>query len=154
MEKFDNWPPFQDFSIQKFSFPVERYEEWKAGNIVASGYVHFDVYFKYSKGGLFSRNVSIDVRIENNPIISKLMSSFKFDRATTSGDRILFYIAAKKTNVANTSISMLSSLLGYTRRIKNYESNEPILASVFTINHNIAKISFSLGNPDRLIELY
>ncbi len=82
------------------------------------------------------------------------MSNFKFDRAITTGDRILFYIAAENTNVPNTSVTMLSSLLGYTRRVKNYDSNEPILASVFTINQNIAKISFSLGNPDRLIELY
>ena len=154
MENFDHWPPFKDFSFQEFTFPVNRYEEWEKEKIVASGYAQFDVCFKYNKGGIFSSKVRIDVRIEGNPILHLLMSNFKFDRAITSGDRILFYIAAENTNVPNTSVTMLSSLLGYTRRVKNYDSNEPILASVFTINQNIAKISFSLGNPDRLIELY
>lgn len=49
---------------------------------------------------------------------------------------------------------MLSSMLGYTRDHKYYDSNEPIFASVFTINHNVAKVSFSFGNPDKLIEFY
>ena len=84
----------------------------------------------------------------------KIVSQVKFDRATTSGERILFYIAAEQTNVQNTSLYMLSSMLGYTRNHKYYDSNEPIFASVFTINHNVAKVSFTFGNPDRLIEFF
>ena len=55
MAQFDNWPMFQDFSFQEFHFPVDRYEEWKAGRIVASGEVHFEIRFKYNSGGLFNR---------------------------------------------------------------------------------------------------
>jgi hypothetical protein len=90
----------------------------------------------------------------DNPMPRKIMSSIKFDRATTSGERILFYIAAEQTNVQHTSIQMLSSMLGYTRNYKYYDSNEPIIGSVFTINHNVAKVSFTFGNPERLIEFY
>jgi len=35
MAQFDNWPMFQNFSFQEFHFPVDRYEEWEAGRIVA-----------------------------------------------------------------------------------------------------------------------
>ena len=154
MAQFDNWPPFQDFSFQQFQFPVDRYEEWKAGRMVASGEVHFNIFFKYNKGGFLNRKVGIDVLIDRNPMPKKITSQMKFDRATTSGERILFYIAAEQTNVENASLSMLSSVLGYTRGHKYYDSNEPIIASVFTINHNVAKVSFSFGNPDRLIEFY
>ena len=154
MAQFDNWPPFQDFSFQQFQFPVDRYEEWKAGKMVASGEVHFNIFFKYNKGGFLNRKVGIDVLIDRNPMPKKITSQMKFDRATTSGERILFYIAAEQTNVENASLSMLSSVLGYTRGHKYYDSNEPIFASVFTINHNVAKVSFSFGNPDRLIEFY
>lgn len=154
MENFDNWPPLQDFSFQEFNFPVDRYIEWKAGQIIDSGEVHFNVRFKYSPATEFRRKVSIDVLIENNPIQREMMSNFKFDRATTTGDRILFYIAAEESNIENASIAMISSYLGSTRKTKYYDSNEPVFASVFTINHNVAKVSFSLGNPDRLIELY
>lgn len=154
MAQFDNWPPFQDFSFQQFQFPVDRYEEWKAGRMVASGEVHFNIFFKYNKGGFLNRKVGIDVLIDRNPMPKKIISQMKFDRATTSGERILFYIAAEQTNVENASLSMLSSVLGYTRGHKYYDSNEPIFASVFTINHNVAKVSFTFGNPDRLIEFY
>jgi hypothetical protein len=154
MAQFDNWPYLQDFSFQEFHFPVDRYEEWEAGRIVASGEVHFNIRFKYNKGSLFNRKVSIDVFLEGNPMPKKIVSQVKFDRATTSGERILFYIAAEQTNVQNTSLYMLSSMLGYTRNHKYYDSNEPIFASVFTINHNVAKVSFTFGNPDRLIEFY
>ena len=65
-----------------------------------------------------------------------------------------FVKQAEQTNVQNTSLYMLSSMLGYTRNHKYYDSNEPIFASVFTINHNVAKVSFTFGNPDRLIEFF
>ena len=68
MVQFDNWPPFQDFSFQEFSFPVDRYVVWEAGQMVDSGNAHFEVYFKYSSGGFFSNKVSIEVKVNNNPI--------------------------------------------------------------------------------------
>lgn len=154
MAHFDNWPPFQDFSFQEFEFPVDKYEEWVDGKKILSGLANFTVHFKYNKGVCFSKKISIDVVIERNPFPQKLLSNFKFDKATTSGDRILFYIAAEKSNVQNTSIMMLSNLIGSTRKTKYFDSNEPVLASVFTINQNVAKVSFSFGNPERLIEFY
>ena len=154
MAQFDNWPMFQDFSFQEFHFPVDRYEEWEDGRIAASGEVHFNIRFKYNAGRIFSRKISIDVTLDNNPMPKKIMSKVKFDRATTNGERIMFYVAAEQTNVQNAALAMLSSMLGYTRKHKKYDSNEPIFASVFTINHNVAKVSFSFGNPDRLIDFY
>lgn len=155
MAQFDNWPPFQDFSFQEFEFPVDRYEEWVAGQMISSGPAHFIVRFKYNTGGFFTKKISIDVKIDGNPFLQKILSNFKFDRATTSGDRILFYIAAEESNIQNTSVMMLSNLVGSTRRTKYFDSNEPVLGSVFTINKkNVAKVSFSFGNPDRLIEFF
>ena len=122
MAQFDNWPMFQDFSFQEFRFPVDRYKEWEAGRLVASGDVHFNIYFKYNSGGFFSQNVCIDVQLENNPMSRKIISTIKFDRATANGDRILFYVAAEQTNVQHTALAMLSSLLGYTRSKKYYDS--------------------------------
>lgn len=49
---------------------------------------------------------------------------------------------------------LLSSILGYTRGSKYYDSKEPIFVSVFTINHDVAKVSFSFANPDRLIDFF
>lgn len=143
MAQFDNWPVFQDFSFKEFYFPVDRYEEWEAGRIVASGKVHFNIRFKYNSTGILNQKVCIDVQLEDNPMSTRIISTVQFDRATTNGDRILFYVAAEQTNVQNTALTMLSSLLGFTRDYKYYNSNEPIFVSVFTVNHNVAKVSFS-----------
>ena len=115
MAQFDNWPMFQNFSFQEFHFPVDRYEEWEAGRIVASGEVHFDIRFKYNIGGLFSRKTSIDVQLDNNPMPQKILSSVKFDRATTNGERIMFYIAAEQTNVQNSVTHAFFNVGLYTR---------------------------------------
>ena len=154
MAQFANYPMFQDFSFQEFNFPVDRYEEWRDGRSVASGELNFNIRFKYNSSGFFTRKISIDVQLENNPMRGKILSTLQFDKAITNGDRIMFYVAAEQTNVQNPALEMLSSLLGYTRDSKHYDYNEPIFASVFTINHNVAKVSFSFGNPDRLIEFY
>ena len=154
MAQFDNWPMLQDFTFQEFNFPVDRYEEWEKGRIIASGEVRFNIRFKYKMGGLFSKKRYIDVALGNNPLLMKVVSKIKFDRATTNGERILFYIAAEQTNVQHVALDTLSSLLGYTRGRKYFDSNEPIFASVFTINHNVAKISFSFCNPDRQLDFY
>lgn len=154
MAQFDSWPLFQDFSFKEFRFPVDRYEEWEDGRMIDFGEVHFNICFKYNAGGFFSRKTSIDVVLDNNPISQKIISSIKFDRATTNGDRILFYVAAEQKNIQNPALEMLSSMLGYTRDSKYYDSIEPVFASIFTINHDVAKVSFSFGNPDRLIEFF
>lgn len=66
----------------------------------------------------------------------------------------MFYSTPATTNVQNTTLALLSSIIGYTREQKNYEDNEPVVASIFTINQNVVKMAFSLANPDRLIEIF
>ena len=151
MPQFDNWPALQEFSFDKFSFPVDRYELWEDGKIIKSGETHFNIEFGWAGGVL---KFGIVVQIENNPMPDLLKSTISFDKAITSGDRILFYIAATSSNVQHTSLELIKSFIGCTRDSKIYDKNEPILASVFTIDHKVAKVSFSLANPDRLIEFY
>lgn len=152
MAQFDNWPAMQDFTFQEFSFRGSKYEMWEAGRIISSSEKNFDIHFKCN-GGVYNRT-NIDVNIVGNPIPDLLMSKQSFDRAICLGDRILFYISPRDTNAKNTTLAMLSSFIGFTRESKYYEDNEPVVASVYTINHSVVKISFSLANPDRLIEIY
>ena len=70
------------------------------------------------------------------------------------GDRLMFYIYAQTSNIHDVSLDMVGGMLGYTRSCKNYEANEPIIANVFTVNQQVAKVAFKLVNPDRLIEFY
>ena len=152
MAQFDEWPAMQDFTFHEFSFRSHRYEMWEAGRMVRSGEAQLNAFFKCN-GGVYNRT-SIDINLSGNPMPMTLMSDIRFDRAICLPDRIMFYTTAKKTNVQNTTLTLLSSNVGYTRESKLYEENEPVVASVFTINQNVVKVSFSLANPDRLIEFF
>ena len=43
MAQFDNWPPLQDFTFQKFNFHSHKYEMWEAGRMIRSGEVHCNI---------------------------------------------------------------------------------------------------------------
>ncbi len=152
MAQFDEWPAMQDFTFQEFSFRAHRFEIWEAGRMVRSGETHLNAFYKCN-GGVYNRT-SIDINLSENPMPETLLSDIRYDRAICLPDRIMFYTTAKETNVRNTTLLMLASNVGYTREEKVYKSNEPVVASVFTINQSVVKISFTLVCPDRLIEFY
>lgn len=152
MTQFDEWPAMQDFTFQEFSFIGSNYEMWEAGRKIRSGVSNTSIRC-ICNGGVRNRT-SIDVNIFGNPIPELLMSNLRFDRAICLPDRIMFYSTPMSTNVQNTTLALLASNIGYTRESKSYEDNEPVVASVFTINKSVVKISFSLANPDRLIEIF
>ena len=152
MAQFDEWPAMQDFTFQQFSFRAHRFEMWEAGRMVRSGETQLSALYKCN-GGVYNRT-SVDIHLSGNPFPETLLSDIRYDRGICLPDRIMFYTTAKKANVQNTTLIMLASNVGYTREDKVYEENEPVVASVFTINQSVVKISFSLINPDRLVEFY
>lgn len=152
MAQFDEWPAMQDFTFQEFSFRGNSYEMWEAGRKIRSGLTNINIHC-ICNGGVYNRT-SIDVKLTGNPLANILMSNIRFDRAICLPDRIMFYSTAANTNVQHTTLALLASNVGYTRESKFYEDNEPIVASVFTINQSIVKVTFSLANPDRLIEFF
>ena len=152
MAQFDEWPAMQDFTFQEFSFRAHRFEIWEAGRMVRSGETHLNAFYKCN-GGVYNRT-SIDINLSENPMPETLLSDIRYDRAICLPDRIMFYSTAANTNVQHSTLALLASNVGYTRESKFYEDNEPIVASVFTINQSIVKVTFSLANPDRLIEFF
>lgn len=82
------------------------------------------------------------VSIFDNPLSEFLLSKIEFGRAICLGERIMFYSTPESTNVQNTTLAMLPAIVGYTREQKFYEDNEPIAASIFTINQSVVKMSF------------
>ncbi len=152
MAQFDEWPAMQDFTFQEFSFKGSNYEMWEAGRKIRSGVFNVSIHC-ICNGGVYNRT-SIDVIISDNPLSELLSSKMRFDRAICLGERIMFYSTPATTNVQNTTLALLSNIIGYTREQKNYEDNEPVVASIFTINQSVVKMSFSLANPDRLIEIF
>lgn len=140
MTQFDEWPAMHNFTFQEFSFRGRNFEMWEAGRIIRSGVFNANIHCIYN-GGVYNPT-SIEVSIFDNPLSEFLLSKIEFDRAICLGERIMFYSTPESTNVQNTTLAMLSSIVGYTREQKFYEDNEPIAASIFTINQSVVKMSF------------
>lgn len=148
------WPSFQTFTFREFSFSVESYKEYICGCLVSSGYINCDITFKQLNNGDYYQSGRITVQIKDNPLQDKILSSFEFDTCVTMGDRLMMYIAARQSNINETSLLMMASLLGITREKKDYVTNEPTVGNIFTSNQRIARVAFKFSNPDRLIEFY
>ena len=150
----DHWPSFQVFTFREFTFSVERYQEYVSGCMVNSGYINCRITFKQHNNGDYFKGGRISVQIKENPLTEKILSSFEFDTCVTMGDRLMMYICAEKTNVNDTSLLMMRTLMGHTRERKEYVTNEPTVGNVFTTNQQIVRVAFKFVNPDRLIEFY
>ena len=75
----DRWPNFQTLTFREFSFSAERYKEYLGGCVIASGYVNCLIHFKQHNNGDYHQSGIITVRIQNNPLADKILSSFEFD---------------------------------------------------------------------------
>ncbi len=146
---FDNWPALKAFTFQDFTFRGSRYEIWREGSMVSSGNSFSCIHFFTDK-----KNGRITVMLEKTPYSHLLSPMQTYDGAICLNDRILLYVSPKNTNVTCNTLAMLSSVIGYTRDSNYYNDNEPVAASIFTVNGDVVKVSFTFANPDRLIEFY
>lgn len=142
---------FKIFLCRDFEFRAERYEEYCAGKMISQGETNIIV---ISKTNTNARQNAIQIELKSNNIPDKIKSQFSFDFCTTLNDRILMASLPERTNIRIVTTEMLKHLMPPSQYEKNYTPIEPIVASVFLKNNNLSKISFSMGNPERLIEFY
>ena len=129
-------------------FPSLRYEEYSNGNLISSGKCSARIIIEPAGKG------SINCIIENNGIEDRLMSNFSFDACITLHDRLLMLSNPEHTNAQIPVGGMLSMFVGYNRVEKFYDSLEPVVGSIYIDGNDVVKISFTLSNPERLIEFY
>lgn len=143
----DTYKPFQEIHFSNVQlFAASRYEEYQSGSLIDSG--NTDIRVKLS-----SEAGEIKCIIGYNNLHDRL-SSCSFDRCITLQDRLLLFNNPIETNANIPITAMLSTLMGYTRGAYYYASIEPVVGSIYTRDGNIVKISFTMANPERLVELY
>lgn len=143
----DSFTPFQTFLLPELAmFRATKYEEYQNGQMIDSG--ECTILIKLS-----SSNGKISCLFGNNNLYDKL-SSCTFDACITLPDRLLLMSNPLQTNANIPVIAMLSSILDYTCEKKDYDPTEPVVGSIYTMNGHIVKMSFTMSNPERLIELY
>lgn len=143
----DSYQPFITQKLESFIFKAKRYEEFKNGEKIASGSTTLDVVVKPQCNG------QIQCLFANNDLNEKLMST-TFDTCISSHDRLLMMSSPQHTNADVPVISVLQFVIGTTCEERYYQSIEPVVGSIFTEQGKVVKLSFTMANPERLIELY
>ncbi len=143
----DSYTPFQQVSLTPFVFQASRYEEYKDGQKINYGPTSIIVRCTRLDGD------RVKCIIGNNDLYDKLMSC-EFDECITLHDRMLMLSCPEETNAHIPIVSMLQVTTGPTCYSRNYQSIEPVVGSIYTLNGYVVKMSFTMANPERLIELY
>lgn len=135
--------------IGDFCFHTHRYFEYEGGMLKSTGLTNI----KISVNNM--PYTGFYVSLFSNNIKHKILSSFEFDACVGCYDRVLLYSMPVATNADIPVITALkSTVLPYTRGYKFYHATEPVVCSIFTNNSALVKISFTLANPERLIEFF
>lgn len=132
----ENWDKFQNnigetiepIERKPFTFNYNRFEVWKDGVCIASGYSDGQIIAKLNGNIL---NVLIDDKSVNDHI----KSQFSFGEISTTNDRMMW-----SKDIFNSS--------GIVER------NNPDVSSLFFKNGNLTKVTFTIHDPNTLIEFY
>ena len=144
----DRHTPFQTFHLPGITmFYAHRYEEYQGGQMIDSG--NTMIMIKLSPVG----DNGINCVIGNNNLYDRL-SSCSFDTCISLADRYLMLSNPQETNAQIPVIAMLRAVVGYTCEHRDYDPIEPVVGSLYTENGEFVKVSFTMANPERLIELY
>lgn len=154
---YDKRTPFQIITKGlNFVYKPKKYEIWSGGKKTKFG--TFNGKIECIQNDLISDKAIIKISEQTKEII--IGDEIKFDLCYTSGDRIYLATVPKYTNI-NEYVSFKSFVqnvpIGFpiiTRMEKEFGVNDPFVCSVYTINNNVAKVSFSFGNSPRLLELF
>lgn len=113
---------------KSFIFNYDRFEVWKGGACILSGQSNGQIIGKVENGEL---NVTIDNILINNHI----KKQFSFGEISSNIDRIMW-----SKDIFNSS--------GRTER------NNPDISSLFYHNGVLAKVTYTVHDPNILVEFY
>lgn len=111
-----------------FTFNYKRFEVWQGGACIYSGDSNGQIICNVQNGEL---HVTIDDIMINNHIVKK----FSFGEISTNGDRVMW-----SKDIFNST--------GKTER------NNPDISSLFFINGSLSKVTYTIHDPNTLIEFY
>ncbi|MCI2228846.1 hypothetical protein MC378_06670 [Polaribacter sp. MSW13] len=111
-----------------FIFHYERYEVWQGGKCIFSGNSNSKITTRLEQN-------SLHVIIEDESISKYINKTFHFGEISTNNDRIMW-----SKDIFNTS--------------DDIEYNTPDVSSLFYINGELSKVTFTIHNPNTLVEFY
>lgn len=152
---YDRFEKRQFVDFEQIKFISKRYEIWSGGKMISNDFTPTILSITKLKEESFIEN-KIEVILKTNIDNSIIMKNFYFDVAYTNSDRILLGIIPQTSNCDDNN--SYSGFVNYaplkTRLHKTFKTNEPHACSLFLIQGNPDKITFSIALSKILIEFY
>jgi len=132
-ENWDRFPNnlgemFGTIERKSFTFNYKRFEVWQGGACIYSGKSNGQIISKVING---ESNVTIeDVMINNH-----IFKNFTFGQISTNGDRMIW-----SKDIFNEN--------------PRTQSNNPDISSLFFKQGSLNKVTYTIHNPNTLIEFY
>lgn len=153
--QYDVFPPFCKLKMEGFSFPFNHVEIWQDGakidELGFKGLIQCEIINAESEQ-IARISILCPIVIFTAHLTQYLKLVSDYDALITGDHRLQYIRIPEKTNTTCIGLSMMQILIGPTIPEKNFELNEPYCCNVFLKNQRVAKVSFSLCNPERLIE--
>lgn len=132
----ENWDRFESnmaemlgpIDKESFIFQYQRFEVWQSGNCIYSG---------NSKGKIVAvvEGDTLHVLIDDASINRHIRKQFSFGEISTNGDRIMW-----SKDIFNNR--------------DDVEYNVPDISSLFFQNGILKKVTYTIHNPNTLVEFY
>ena len=113
---------------KSFTFKYRRFEVWQGGSCIYRG---------DSNGQIIAKvvNENLQVTVDDIMINTHINKQFSFREISTNGDRIMW-----SKDIFNTS--------------EKVEYNNPDISSLFFKNGVLTKVTYTIHNPNTLVEFY
>lgn len=132
----DNWDKFPSnigemlgqIERKSFTFNYHRFEVWQGGACIFSG---------SSNGQIIAQVISgqLNVTVDDSSINNHIKKQFSFGEISTNNDRIMW-----SKDIFNSSDKV--------------ETNNPDISSLFYKQGLLSKITFTIHDPNTLVEFY
>lgn len=150
---YDKFPPFKAVEKQSIVFHPYRYEIWMNGQLVKKGKTSASIKVDTVKLPNES-DILLRTRIKDKQLSSEIINEFYFDLFFTAHDRLMLATVTTMRSDDPAGLRSLQQIFPMNTRNKKFLKNEPFCCSLFLLNGCIDKMTFSFGNPDKLIEFY
>lgn len=159
--EFDSFEPLNILEPIEFGFESARYEVWKDGQKI-----QYDNSYSYmrslirKKGNGFSY---LDISIESEIVGHYIDDSFPIKLCITQRDRLMLLNVPIDNRNDSRSLGGARVMLEVTgvlnhvpmsERTAQLKKNQPYCCSLFLKNGNINKVTFSINQPETLVEFY
>lgn len=148
---YDKFEPFKGVHKQPFTFRPSRYETWKEGKMIASGSTILPIKANLINSG---GEEKVEIVVEDTSLHTELAARNVFDEFITATDRQQLITIPAETNSTCVGMVNMQSIVGSTRKSKHFTANQPYCCNLFFKEGSIAKITFSFGSPEKLMEFY